>query len=84
MDATSGFVPERESEFTGLKGTLLKYTGCTYALVIASQFIEALALSVGDATGALFAASRVVFVAAFVAYPAGVCIARAMRSGKRA
>ena len=84
MDATSGFVPERESEFTGLKGTLLKYTGCTYALVIAGQFIEALALSVGDATGALFVASRVVFAVAFVAYPAGACVVRAMRSGKHA
>lgn len=84
MDATSGFVPERESEFTGLKGALLKYTGCTYALVIASQFIEALALSVGDATGALFVASRVVFAVAFVAYPAGACVARAMRSGRHA
>ena len=84
MDETSGFVSERESEFAGLKGALLKYTGCTYALVIASQFIEALALSVGDATGALFVASRVVFAVAFVAYPAGACVARAMRSGKHA
>ena len=83
MDAMHGCAFERESEFTGLKGTLLRYAGCTYTLVIASQLIEALALSFGDATGFLYAASRVVFAVAFVAYPIGTGISRAVGTAKR-
>lgn len=60
---------ERESEFTGLKGKLLRYGGSVYALVIASQFIEALAQRGGIASGLLHGCSAVVFVFAFVAYP---------------
>ena len=83
MDAMHGCAFERESEFTGLKGTLLRYAGCTYALVIASQLIEALALSRGDATGVLYAASRVILAASFVAYPVGAGILRAVGAAKR-
>lgn len=69
MMALSDKLQERESEFTGLKGELLRYTGCAYALVIASQFIEALAMRGGAASGVLYRCSAAVFVFAFVAYP---------------
>lgn len=40
-------VQERESEFTGLKGQLLRYAGCTYVTVIVSRFIDGLAPQAG-------------------------------------
>ena len=40
-------VQERESEFTGLKGQLLRYAGCTYVTAIVSRFIDGLAPQAG-------------------------------------
>ena len=68
----STYGDEVESEFTGLKGMLLRYAGCTYALVLVSQFAEALAAASwcpAVLTGALSDASAILFPLAFVAYP---------------
>ena len=54
--------------------------GTAYALVIVSQFIEALAVKGGDAAGFMYAASAAVFVFAFVAYPLGGLLGRADRT----
>lgn len=80
MVSTSDMRLERDSEFTGLKGELLRYAGCAYALVIASQFIEALAMKAGAAAGALDMLSAAVFIFAFAAYP---LYARLVKRGAR-
>ena len=76
MGSFNESIRERESEFTGLKGQVLRYVGTAYALVIVSQFIEALAVKGGDAAGFMYAMSAVVFVFAFVAYPLGGLLGR--------
>lgn len=69
MDMLHEAIGERESEFTGLKGTLLRYAGCTYGLVIASQLIEALSFRAGDMANVFAGVSTAVFAFSFVAYP---------------
>lgn len=54
-------VRERESEFTGLKGQLLRYAGCTYVTVIVSRFIDGLAPQAGALSGALDNLAAAVF-----------------------
>ena len=64
-------IQERESEFTGLKGQLLRYAGCcTYVAVIVSRFIDGLAPQAGALSGALDNLAAAVFGAAFLVYPA--------------
>lgn len=75
--AAGSGAPERESEFTGLKGHLLKYTGCAYALVIVSRLIEVLSMRAGS--GVLAGVATAVLVAAFIAYPVGIAVERACR-----
>ena len=60
---------ERESEFTGRKGHVLKYVGCAYACIVASQFVEALGQKFTAAAGPLDLAAAAIFAFAFVAYP---------------
>ena len=50
--------------------------GTAYALVVVSQFIEALAIKGGDAAGLMYAVSAVVFVFVFVAYSLGGLLGR--------
>ena len=61
---------ERESEFTGLKGWLLRYLGSAWALVIASQLVKALALAQPAAADPLWMISEALFIAAPAAFPA--------------
>ncbi|OUP09826.1 hypothetical protein [Collinsella sp. An2] len=70
----------RESEFTGTKGKVLKYVGCTYAMIILSQFIKAFGMSADMGGGPLIELSSFVFVLAFVTYPLGIQAARLVRS----
>ena len=63
-------VPERESEFTGTKGFILKYAGTAYALILLSQFCQALAALPVVPDEPLNVASYACFALAFVAYPA--------------
>ena len=67
----------RESEFTGTKGKVLKYVGCTYAMIILSQFIKAFGMS-ADA-GALIDLSSFVFFLSFITYPLGIQAVRLVR-----
>ena len=74
--------PEVESEFTGIKGALLRYAGCTYVLVLASQFLDALAHAwwcPAPAVDVLMGASAMLFPVAFVAYPLVVAAGRLLR-----
>lgn len=64
-----GSVPERESEFTGLKGFVLRYVGSAWALLIASRLVEALAEGRPGAAGVLGALSTALGCLAFLAYP---------------
>lgn len=65
---------EHESEFTGLKGKVLKYVGSTYAMIILSQFLKAFAMNGGAASSFLYGLSIFTFIFAFVSYPAGVSL----------
>ena len=60
---------ERESEFTGLKGTVLRYTGSVYALVLLSLFLKALTINPALPDDILNAGALISLIAAFVAYP---------------
>lgn len=78
-------IQERESEFTGLKGQLLRYAGCTYVAVIVSRFIDGLAPQAGALSGALDNLAAAVFGAAFLVYPALLGVremARIVREGR--
>lgn len=65
---------EHESEFTGTKGKVLKYVGCTYAMIVLSQFLKAFAMNAGAEAGFLFGLSTFTFIFAFVTYPAGISL----------
>lgn len=72
---------ERESEFTGLKGTLLRYAGCTYMVVLLGQLVEMLSQAwwCPEALApVLAAASAAMFPLAFAVYPVVVGIRRAL------
>lgn len=61
---------ERESEFTGVKGQLLRYLGSWYVLVIAGLFLAALAMgALSSAAFVLRPLSVVLIVAGVVAFP---------------
>ncbi len=70
MPSPNDIIGPRESEFTGLKGLILRYTGTTYALILLSLFIKALTFGVGaPVAGPLNVLSLVVLIAAFVTFP---------------
>lgn len=70
MDTLDERFEERESEFTGVKGQLLRYAGWTYAGVIASRFVDGLAAQAGVWSGTLDNLAAAIFGAAFLIYPA--------------
>ena len=77
--------PEVESEFTGIKGALLRYAGCTYVLVLASQFLDALAharVCPASAADVLMDASAVLFPVAFIAYPLFLGVRRFLKGAE--
>ncbi len=70
MHVYNGLTSQHESEFTGIKGLILRYTGTTYALILLSLFIKALTFGIGaPLAGPLNVASAVVMIAAFVTFP---------------
>lgn len=63
---------ERESEFTGLKGQLLRYLGSWYVLVLAALFVEALAQTHwidGTAETVFHVIAALLTATAIIAYP---------------
>lgn len=70
MPSPREIIGPRESEFTGLKGLILRYTGATYALILLSLFIKALTFGIGAAVaGPLNVLSAIVMIAAFITFP---------------
>lgn len=73
-------IGKRESEFTGLKGTLLRYGGATFVLQIAIQLIKALMLVLGFTSAQLDAPFLAVSAAAFLAYPVAAARSRGRKT----
>lgn len=62
-------IGDRESEFTGKKGELLRYGGVTFVLLVIVQLVKALLSVIGYASGTLDAAFVAISLAMFVVYP---------------
>ncbi len=60
---------ERESEFTGLKGAILRYAGNIYTLTLVALFLAAFADAYPNAAFVLDPLSIVVFAAGIVIHP---------------
>ena len=70
MSLRNEIIGPRESEFTGLKGFILRCTGTTYALILLSLFIKALTFGIGASLAApLNVLSLIVLIAAFATVP---------------
>ncbi len=81
MDVMRGIVGNTDSEFTGVKGRVLRYVGTVYALLIASQFVRAFAVKDAVLGGALDALAATIALLGLVAYPVGSAL---MKKGKTA
>ncbi len=73
-------IGKRESEFTGLKGTLLRYGGATFVLLVVIQLIKALMLVFGFTSAQLDTPFLVVSAIAFFVYPVAAACSRGRRS----
>ena len=62
-------IGDRESEFTGRKGELLRYGGVTFVLLVAVQLVKALLSVIGYASDTLDTVFVVISLAMFAAYP---------------
>lgn len=62
-------IGKRESEFKGLKGTLLRYGGVTFVLLIAIQLIKALMLGCGFTSSQVDVPFLAASGVAFLVYP---------------
>lgn len=73
-------VGERESEFTGLKGAVLRYVGNVYTLVLVGLFFLAFAQSYPVAAAPLRVCAGISFVLAVIVRPLKVWL-RSRASG---
>lgn len=62
-------IGDRESEFTGKKGELLRYGGVTFVLLVVVQLVKALLSVIGYASDTLDMAFVVISLAMFAVYP---------------
>ena len=62
-------IGDRESEFTGKKGELLRYGGVTFALLVAVQLVKALLSVMGCASDTLDLVFVAISLAMFAVYP---------------
>lgn len=81
MDAMRGIVGNTDSEFTGVKGRVLRYVGTVYALLVASQFVRAFAVKDAVFGGTLDVLAATIALLGLVAYPVGSAL---MKRGKTA
>lgn len=81
MDVMRGIVGNTDSEFTGVKGRVLRYVGTVYALLIASQFVRALAIHDAALGMPLNVLAATIALLGLVAYPVGSAL---MKRGRTA
>lgn len=62
-------IGDRESEFIGKKGELLRYGGVTFVLLVVVQLVKALLSVIGYASDTLDMAFVVISLAMFAVYP---------------
>lgn len=62
-------IGDRESEFTGKKGELLRYGGVTFVLLVVVQLVKALLSVIGYASDTLDMVFVVISLAMFAVYP---------------
>lgn len=74
-------VGERESEFTGLKGAVLRYVGNVYTLVLVGLFFLAFAQSYPVAAAPLRVCAGISFVLAVIVRPLKVWLRGRARGG---
>lgn len=81
MDVMRGIVGNTDSEFTGVKGRVLRYAGTVYALLIASQFVRAFAAHDAALNVPLNVLAATIALLGLVAYPVGSAL---MKRGRTA